>query len=86
MRFLVILNLVAALYASKAVAQNDIAVSQNNFWGGLGENGRESIGQTFTVGDVETILDNFSFNVDGEPGGYQSVSYTHLTLPTKRIV
>ena len=36
------------------------------------------------VEDEEDIMEVIRFNLEKE--GYEAVSYTHLTLPTKRIV
>ena len=36
--------------------------------------------------DAVSALKNYGFNYLQCQGGYDAVSYTHLTLPTKRIV
>ena len=36
--------------------------------------------------EENNIIKNYSVNIDENSLGYKSVSYTHLTLPTKRIV
>ncbi len=69
MRFLLILNLMGALWALPAMAQNDIEVNLTYSYVSLGEKKSAQAGQIFTVGETETVLDNFSFYVDGEMGG-----------------
>ena len=51
----------------------------------LGESGTKALALPTDIGEPEMVETSFN-TIRQELGGVDAVSYTHLTLPTKRIV
>ena len=52
----------------------------------VSENDIASVVSAGIIGDCSTFVDTGSYSLNALLSGSLSVSYTHLTLPTKRIV